>query len=68
MLCMAKKKSHDPSAERVPFNMRLPRALRDQLEKLAAQNLTDVSAEIIAACLEKLRAKNLWPPQADNKE
>ena len=69
MLCMAKKKNTGPSSvERIPFHMRLPRPLRDQLEQLAARNLTDVSTEIIAACLEKLRAEKLWPPQAEPKE
>jgi hypothetical protein len=77
MLRMGRKNTKStprpPSQEAKPvkreqFNIRMPDALRAQLEVLAARNLTDVSAEIIAACLDRLKANSLWPQQQCSKE
>lgn len=71
MILMAKKhtrqKAEPDQAERKlsreQINVRMPLVLKNQLEELAARNLTDVSAEIIAACLDRLKSNGLWPPK-----
>lgn len=52
---------------REQFNIRMPVPLRIQLEALADKNLTDVTAEIIAACLDRLKANDLWPPKSGDE-
>ncbi len=43
-------------------NIRLHPIVREQLEKLAARNLTTITEEITAAIRERLTANGLWPP------
>jgi hypothetical protein len=66
---MAKpKKPADPTPDRhkkKPFQLRLHRLLRQQLELLAERNVSDLTSEISIAVRERLERNGLWPPQPD---
>lgn len=47
-----------------PFQLRLHHLLRQQLEKLADLNASDLTSEISTAIRERLERYKLWPPPA----
>jgi hypothetical protein len=47
-----------------PFQMRLHPLLRQQLERLAERNATDMTEEVTRAIRERLEREGLWPPPA----
>ena len=57
------KKAGRRSIKSSQFNMRLPDVLKEQLEELARRNLSDMTAEILQAIVERLRTHKLWPPE-----
>lgn len=67
MHSMAKKQGADaPKPDRhkkKPFQLRLHPLLRQQLEKLAEANASDMTAEIVIAIRKHLTDSKLWPPQ-----
>lgn len=45
-----------------PLQLRLHPSLRQQLRLLADQNLTTMTAEVVAAIRDRLKSQGLWPP------
>lgn len=52
---------HDQEPYSKQFSFRIPIKLLGGLQELADENLTDVTAEIIASCLDRLKAAGKWP-------
>jgi hypothetical protein len=61
------KKKGDPVRQTRLMQLRMPLILHAQLEEAAERNLTNVSAEIIAACRMYLTNLGLWPPNPEDK-
>jgi predicted transcriptional regulator len=47
--------------KKAPFQLRLHRDIRRQLEALAMRNRTDMTEEITRAVRERLEREGLWP-------
>lgn len=52
---------HDQEPYSKQYSFRIPVKLLGGLQELADENLTDVTAEIVAACLDRLKATGKWP-------
>jgi predicted HicB family RNase H-like nuclease len=52
---------HDQEPYSKQFNLRIPVKLLDALKEMAEENLTGLTTEIIAACLDRVKAAGKWP-------
>lgn len=66
MAVMAKKKPTDRHTKHA-FPLRLPTPLKEGLDKLAEQEFSTVTAEIIAAIRDRLRLKGILPAPHDER-
>lgn len=51
----------EPEPYSKQFNLRVPVKLLDALKEMAEENLTGLTTEIIAACLDRVKAAGKWP-------
>ena len=63
---MAKKKTHSDEPP-PPINVRFPKPLRKQLDKLCDRHASQIGEEVRIAVRERLERHGLWPPPPDTK-